>query len=1402
MSKKKTLPNNILKLKNQFESGNNLIDYFLVCGCDPSIYFTEKKLFNLTNDKTTNLNNLSRIIKPKLISKFPEFDNSNDTIDNNIISYCFPYGFKPYYKDSGNKIMEKQFSIILDNNLFSSEYPQKYMTCLLFYENLAQYKELYDEIFGDKNNPELSESNDLNSYNNDNIDTKKSNSESKYNEDLKRSISVMPKEASSKYVRSFTKTYEPEVKALNKSLNVSKYKYYFIPKCICLISIHPYIKLFKEILFLLYKYSLLNQKIPIEKIITNLLIEVPIPPRGLYSIDFTLINSIKTLQRTENNKLLLTEIDLKKFYNNIHLDIQLQVLKHLIYGSKIIFFSKNINNLTESILAFLFLLFPFKFPFQVTSYLNKNNYNILESISPFFIGINEAYNSDFFTENDISIEGMDLLVVDIDNNKYELLSGDSFPEFPSKIVNNLIKDIKSLEKKYITGEVEVQKEEQEEESENVEETEEKEEKEKIEKKEENKKENEDTIDIFNKNYQETFFFFMCELIKNYEDYLNMNYFKNTKDVLTSIETLFNCDHFIKYHQSSDIPFYTKFVKDSQLFADFIYKRMIPKNNQEIIDVLLVNDTLTRIRNKNKFFGKDATDFSNSTEYLKKNKYIVPKARDLSEKEKNFINKNIEKLNKKGQIIIINSSDFSFKYALFPKLDFDIYCNNDNASEYIPPPDYSEEIESINVDVISKSSIGQNMNRSLEMINYLYLSWLEVWAFTFKYIDKKERPYRFNQMIDILNKVIHHEMNILNLLFDALSRNSENDMILKLYRKLIDLNINPSSFIYSIISSVIDKTQMRELKELKISLIKLDDNIIKYKNCNINNIQTKNNLKRTFSSFEDYLEINQNLKFYSTFPCIKCGKKINLLNICKNFAGVKNDILWVPCKCGEYNLPKMQVRYGSELLRDKIYKTSSLDDIVIHSPCDLKINIKNAVMKNYGTELIVPEFKSKFKPLFWNFIWYCKIHKLDYEIILPYLKDIQQLRQIKYQNRAKEIFEINYEDKNYSDNLDKIKKYSKNIYDRFVNNKTIKKIMHTDNINIVNEIKLEFIEEKKLEIKSDNGGDEEFKEKNEEEENSSDKEKEKDENIDKEINQEVKLDKINSDIKNVVIEEKEENEEKEEKEEIEEKNEIAKEDNNNNLDNQQNEEFGDNYIDNNNEEQVEKEGQEKEEEVKEVEEKEVQEEGLEKNEEEKVEEKDVEEKEEEIEVEEMKPEQSMFNEEENEVKEEEKNEINSEQEEEQEKIQEQEQEQEPEQEQEQEQEEAQKETNIISETNNKKEEPKEEENQNNIINIEKKFKKENRIMGIKQSDLNVQLKKVMELRQSQRDPDEININLKKLDQSLLIREPEAQKTINYQLKKINVENLSQSTVSNVNKGEDFLAELKKKLKKVDKKNYKQ
>ena len=143
MSKKKILPDNIQKLKESLETGNNLVDHFLVCGVEPSIC-QDEDLYDLTNENY--LENLEKKLStPKILSKFPEFDNNNDTIDDGILSFCFYKGFKPIKSEF--KMKERNvFSFILDNNLFSSEYPQKYLTCCLFYEKISLYKKLEEEI--------------------------------------------------------------------------------------------------------------------------------------------------------------------------------------------------------------------------------------------------------------------------------------------------------------------------------------------------------------------------------------------------------------------------------------------------------------------------------------------------------------------------------------------------------------------------------------------------------------------------------------------------------------------------------------------------------------------------------------------------------------------------------------------------------------------------------------------------------------------------------------------------------------------------------------------------------------------------------------------------------------------------------------------------------------------------------------------------------------------------------------------------------------------------------------------------------------------------------------------------------------------------------------------------------
>ena len=1003
------LPPSLAKLKEVLESGHNLVDHFLVCGIPPQTCIQDF-LYDTKNPKYAEI--FKETIKPSLISRFPEFDNSIDSVDDEIVNYCFPNGFKPVI--SNDYFLDKEtsfYTLILDNNLFSIEHPQKYLSCLLFYEDINSYSDLkhelekqnkgkndileIDEVEENEIEQENSNNNIDGNKNKNNNKTSNKNSNELKSQNIFKSLLIKGKSEEITLNKN-NNDFKPFNK-LNSSVQIGtslkrstrideKETYIYIPKVICLVSIHPYIKTFKKILKSIYSYYFdknNKKEIPLEKIIASLIIEVPIPPRGLYSIHYEFLNNQYIFKGYENNKILVTENNLIHFNSRINFKTKLEIFKHLIFCCKILFFSTNLNILSETILSFLVLLYPFKYPFQVTSYVHKDTYDVLGCFTPFMFGIHEPYKENFLEENDIDTSGMDILLVDLDNKeKFKLISDENFPNFPSKLTSNLEKEIKNLENKF-------------------------------------KKENltEEKIEEYNESYQNIFFEFFCDILKGYEDYLNMDYFKvDNKNKMTSTQTLFQCPKFIKMHSSSEIPFYEKFLDISQLFGDFIYKRMIPRNNQELIDVLLVNETNIKIKNKTKYFGqKENTDFLDSKDYAPSNKYIVPAPRSLTENEYDAINnkkeqlllygQNIkysdEKLIRSSTRIIVNNNinnnenkkennnnkneynKILFNYLLFPQLDFKIYCNAENVNDYYPPPDYTEEIEAINSDLLSKSSIGQSLNLELEMRNNLYLTWLEIWSYTFWYFDKEEREYRFDQVLDILDKITHHEINIFNLMFDVLNQQNEHEMIIKLYQKMLFLKINPNTNIYNIISNILDNEQLKQI-------------IDKMKSGNDSAISLKYNKKlekkfraRTFLNAEDKSSlINEFLKFETVFPCVDCMEEINLFNLCQHFEGIKNDVLWAPCKNGHYNLPKLKINFGNEYFPMNVLKhpnksTSVLNDIVLHSPYNLKINIKNAMKNKYGTKLDVDMFKSDFCALFWNFVWYCKVYGLDYYILLPY-----------------------------------------------------------------------------------------------------------------------------------------------------------------------------------------------------------------------------------------------------------------------------------------------------------------------------------------------------------------------------------------------------------------------------------
>jgi hypothetical protein len=96
-------------------------------------------------------------------------------------------------------------------------------------------------------------------------------------------------------------------------------------------------------------------------------------------------------------------------------------------------------------------------------------------------------------------------------------------------------------------------------------------------------------------------------------------------------------------------------------------------------------------------------------------------------------------------------------------------------EYFLAPDsiLFSDVDRANTDIISESMNINNSNTSNkkktieeEMQNYIYLTYIELWAYTYWYLDSFEKDNKFNHLLEILNKISLHEVELFDLLFEA------------------------------------------------------------------------------------------------------------------------------------------------------------------------------------------------------------------------------------------------------------------------------------------------------------------------------------------------------------------------------------------------------------------------------------------------------------------------------------------------------------------------------------------------------------------------------------------------------------------------------------------------------------
>ena len=366
----------------------NLIQNFYIIGYSLSDFYYSKSK-NIYTFSSIFQDPLNIKLTPKLITKFPNSIHNFNSIPNDlVISHCFPKGITLLNNPAlSTKITFFEFNLDNIPANFSEEekslYYKIYFNCMEFYEPLSLYLNMKKEI-------------------------------------LARSAK--------------NKIHIEQEKEENINNN------YFIPKVICFASLLPFNSEIIELLYNIYlfhKSNLIdgnnsnnnsnNNLTPIEKIIEQLVMKIPLPisTEVQISISFKLSNikniNIEKIKFPEYN---LKEAYIKNYYSNsfgeyfnyFSSEDFLKIFKYILLEIPLLFFSPDKTVLSLFVDNLLSLLNPFIYVLPHISLLPQELYGLINSEQKFIFGINEAYNENFFNENNIDLD-KSIVIIDLNSIK-------------------------------------------------------------------------------------------------------------------------------------------------------------------------------------------------------------------------------------------------------------------------------------------------------------------------------------------------------------------------------------------------------------------------------------------------------------------------------------------------------------------------------------------------------------------------------------------------------------------------------------------------------------------------------------------------------------------------------------------------------------------------------------------------------------------------------------------------------------------------------------------------------------------------------------------------------------------------------------------------------------------------
>ena len=703
----------------------------------------------------------------------------------------------------------------------------------------------------------------------------------------------------------------------------------------------------------------------------------------------------------------------------------LSIYKCLLLEIPLLFFSSNKELLSNTIESFLSLLYPFEYQYPHISILPDSNCGLIETEKCFVFGINrelkfsnekQTIALSYFKEMNLNIPNKAILICDIDSkrlNSYcleydklnchivnfddlgvynennnnaidtsQCISKDAYFGKYDDIYNSFLPDrytskLKSKLDSYL--------------------------------KDNSSKSGEYGLNNNKKIGEEFFYYYLASVFLYYNNYL-FNEDENIKniceEILTknedeiNIEKLFKVEQFL-HDYKDDYDFFSKFFK-TKIFKNFIIKKYV-NDPLERYKILHFDEKVLEKRNKKMFSRRIDTKFTDSKSFQSTRTYQVKPPTDFSNEEKSYISNNKDTLLDKYYQKI--DKDNKINYILFPKL---IYDNKFFKKEYKQTNNFIADTNLINYlseyqiieDSLKKDIFkdffsiynGDLINRYLidinkldyhnEVINSLYYVWILVFCMTFYYCDEKEKYFRLEEMIRLLQRVINIDEKLLSLLLGTIQKYGDESMTIKIYEFIKKLNYGEFSYLCNKFKS---RTKVNwDMKSIELAGSRLSISYFRAPESDekmLSEVKTinydiKSLKKRTFRTSNDKEDNTNNsekekISFDLFFKCPNCKDDLVITYLIQNLESVSKSKLMLCPKCKKYMEPMTNVVYGKKK-----------NEFVIYSPIKL-LSIAKELFIEYGPRIDLDELRNKHNSFFWNCIFYFFHNGLSIEMLLKY-----------------------------------------------------------------------------------------------------------------------------------------------------------------------------------------------------------------------------------------------------------------------------------------------------------------------------------------------------------------------------------------------------------------------------------